>query len=529
MPQIRENSITWVNEDFYGGFAPNFQSSVSLTDLRKLGSGFAFAKNFNPFHIPGMAYPGIEPSGISGTSSSLPNAAQVSGVAGFGLNVAWTIGGAKLQQMTAISSAPILSSTAPYPFTLVAAGVHSGDTSFVGQDTAIYKVGTATRMFFSYVDNVDWDVGMVTLGTPDTVDVDYMTTDVGSGGPIDKLGTVAADLTNGVGKEHPLFVSRDGFLYIGSGKHLHKFDGITSTFHSQVLKLPEGMEIKGITEDEFNLIIFADSDNDTGRRSLSVAYYWGPDRGVNFDKDVDLQDDRVSAPFLLGGTAGCFTNNRSGINTLRLYNGNTGEFDRMGEFRGTLPTVGGVEIQDNLVKWNSSGKIFAYGKYKKTFPAAMHHFGTVGNTSGFLRSFAAGRLLASGGTGTDTGLVGFDNFASSADFVGMAAFPKFPTGMIGRLISVDITFAKIVSGNRALELQMFTNNTQVFLESAIKVITVNNRTRSYRRDKNDAKLPHFTSLAPRFIWSSGDGSSDAPGIESIKASFEPIRNKSSYA
>ena len=527
MPQITQNRIVWSGQDLYGGFAPNTLASSPTADIRKIGAGYSFGKNYDPFRIPGMAYPGQTPTALTGVSASAPNALQIAGVTGGGLINAYTVGGAELNRTTTLFGVPGLGSAAPFPFTIVGAGVHSGHTVFTAAngDIKIYKVGTVTKVFFSYTDTTDWDVGIVTPGSPDVVDVDFMS-DV----PATPLGTVAADLTNGTGKNHPLFVSQDGFMYIGSGRHVHRFDGQTGangTFISQFGTLPEGYNVKGFAEDGFFLFVFADRDAGAGVRSTASVFLWGADRGVNFDKLIPLNEDVVAAPFPYKGTVGCFTDNRQGTKVLRLFNGET--FDLTAEFPGALPSIGGVEIQDDLIKWNSDGKIWGYGSYLGQFPVGLHQLASVGSSSGgFLKAFFGALLFSGGAVGANTGMVTFSDYADDAQYAGLAAFPKFPAGQQGRIKQVDVAFARTATGGRAIAFQLFLNDTQVTLADSIEEVTVGDRLRSYRYDSNDAKFPHFTSIAPFFSWSLGSGATDAPGVESVVAHYEPVRNKTSY-
>lgn len=523
--RVLEDRIVIGPEDFIAGFVP-IPSNNSNRVFGKSGNGASFMRDFDPFRLPGIAYPGRSPSTVTGATSATPSAVLVDAAQDLaGAVNAYLIGGDYLHRCDVTSNT--LATTGGFPYQLSAIAAHSTHTTrslALGQ-AVIYDVAGTRRLFYSYNDNTDWDVGTYDLSSapPTGIDDDFMSTV-----PATPLGTTAADLTEGAGLPHPMLVSQqDALLYIGSSRFVHTYDGATGangTFNRRAMSLPVGYEVKGFAEEGFDLIVFGDTSARTGRRGIATAFFYGLDRSALPYKKISLEDDEVSAPMNYGGTVICFTRNRSdGRSALRILAG--GKFEAKAYWSGSLPVNGGVEIQNNLILWQSGGLVYGYGLRDSEFPLGFFQFSRgTGTTAGLLRSFIVGDLYISSGAGTSGGLERFVNYAASANFQSMTAYPNFPKSKRGRITEVRVTFFSIASGGRSLEISVVTNGgqTTTTIATAITSVTTANMIRRYIRDTSNAAFPVFSDLRIHLVWESGSGATDAPGTVKVEVFFEPV-------
>jgi hypothetical protein len=509
--RIEPDKIVWDREDFMAGLVPDFTNGVCFG-----AKGAAYMESFNPlsWSPPGIAYPGFLATSLSGvTAGPVPDAVLVdAAVDDTGTN-GYALGGNKLHQIT--TGFTVLNTAGSWPHTIAGAGVHAAHNTFTGVLGSVvqYNVSGLPRTFYSYGDNIDWDVGTVTPGG--TFDDDFMTSV-----PTTPLGTTAADLTDGQGKPHPLYPAADGILYEGSGRFVHSYDGPNNTFYSRVLDLPIGYDITGFAEDGTDLVSFGTTGRGTAKRATARAFWWSADRPASYYKEVKLDDNDVSCPFNYNGTMGCFTRNRSNKSVLRLWDG-TGFVPKF-YWTGSLPTVGGAEIWNNMVLWNSDGKMYGWGSFKGEYPeGAFQLMSGSGTTSGFLKNLTGTTLYASSGTGTNGGLQSFGNFGTGL-WTGLTAIPEFGLGKRGRIRSVQGTFTAASSGGRSLSLYLTAEGGVAKLIQTITSITAANTTLRWDPENFTDNLEQFNLLRPELIIGAGSGSSDAIPLEKIEVFYEPI-------
>src|SRR5205823_175121 len=109
----------------------------------------------------------------------------------------------------------------------------------------------------------------------------------------------------------------------------------------------------------------------------------------------------------------------------------------------------------------------------------------------------SGNLYMSSGTTTSGGLQNFSsNYASTSYWQGLTAYPEFgvvhrssrtyhpPTGKVGRLKEIRITFAGTASGGRSLDLNFVSNagNTTTTIFSSVTSVTTADLVRKYTYD-----------------------------------------------
>lgn len=359
-------------------------------------------------------------------------------------------------------------------------------------------------------------------GTATPFQDDYMSRFV-----TNKLGTVAADLTNGADMGHPIFFSRhDENHYIASGKHVHKFDPTTNTFTSQALTLPEGFIIKGFVETQYDLIVFADKRLNglvPALKSEAYAFFWSEDRPTTYYKSVNLNDDFVGGSFSKEGLVGCFTGFNDGVGNLQLLDG--GSFRKIAQFEGSdsadLPSESGVDVQDNIIMWNAGGIIWAYGRYRNKLQAGVHPISQYGDESGFLKVLSGSNIYVSGGD-LAFGAAKLNQFNTNTKVTLLSATPRFKWGFVGSITGVQVRYFNSVSGG--LEVDAYLNVDETSHKFIDTQSDTSDRVYSYTNKTDGSKFPTFTEIAPRIDWPSvaGDGSATiSPGIVDITVFYEP--------
>ena len=143
MPQIIKNKIIFDAKDFLYGVDP--QSGVGFP---KVFGGLDIATNFDPFRILGCAAPGFlgaDVTNVAEVTTALRSGARASDGKGY------AVGGALLHQITAVSGA-ISNGGATWPHTITGTGT-------VAYDVIEYHVSGVKKIFYSWRDNTDGDVG----------------------------------------------------------------------------------------------------------------------------------------------------------------------------------------------------------------------------------------------------------------------------------------------------------------------------------------------------------------------------------
>lgn len=410
MPQITQNEnggvIRWDEQDWQAGLIPQF--GVGTTTATNV-SGFASATGIDPFRRPGYAYPGVNPN--DSTNVSVVDAVIKNGAlyGGGSTGLAYLIsGGTKLHQFTT-STATLtndIGSGGNWPHTITPHG-HSGA---IGSDVAVYHQGTTPYLFYSWYDGTDWDVGRYDLSS--TFDDDYMST-VPTTPLADNWGGVDTNdyLTQGQGIPHPMIVGDDNILYIGNGKDLASLNN--TTFNGSALDLPNGYVITSFAKLPNFLVIFAylKTGANSSYKSSSTAFFWNY-VDSSFSYAYPLKGNYVNGGFNYKSTVGCFVTGQTSYigsskdSKLLLWDGSV--FKTVFNFTDDIPGHGGVEAFDDVIMWNSSGKIYEYGS---------PHIGLVAGTpaniisvldgttaEGMLKNFSSSRNMASAGTTTSGGL-----------------------------------------------------------------------------------------------------------------------------
>jgi len=398
MPKVYKDKIVFDKDDWLACLAPDYSSSR----ISKMGNGLAFVRSFDPYRNCGYASPGYNPTDL--TNVSVIDAVQIKGVVNGAY--AYTIGGTKIHQIT-ISSNTITTPTT-FPYTII----HNAHTAISGQDLCIYYTnidGTRTKMlFYAFNDATDGDVGTYDFTT--IFDPDWMST----------IPANAAVLIKTTPKR--LIVGHDDILYISDGNIVKCLDGATGdngTFNAAVLTLPKDYIITGFAKIEpRSLAIFAykDQADSSFNRGVVTVFFWNY-LDADIYKSVDINDNYVNAAFEYQGTIGCFTQgNYMGTNLartsrLQLYDGTV--FKPICDFKANIPVVGGVEVNNNMIRWvanvgDTSSEVYSFSNpffNDKSIPTGMNQIAEgAGTSAGLLLSISSTTTLMSSGATTSGGL-----------------------------------------------------------------------------------------------------------------------------
>jgi hypothetical protein len=515
MPKISTNkdggSIVYDQDDWLSGA----DTTSAGSDYGKMGGNPLMAQ-VDPLRKYAYVSPFFNPTNVT-------NVAQVTSFLRNGVvsgDNAYIISNGALVQKLGSLAAGTISTTAPFPHTIV----HGAHTNVSGNDAVIYYSSTTQRVFYSFSDDTDWDVGIYNV-VADTFDDDFMST-------IPASPLAAPYLTGGKGYPHPLVVGDDDVLYIGDRNFVHAYDGATNTFFPAVLTLPQGYVVSCfVTTQDINLAIgtylVTSQGSSTFNRGKAKVWIWNY-LALDPDYSRDLRDNYVSELIQWAGTIAAFSSGRktlsdAGTNKLQVLNGT--EFEVVKTWStGGLPIRGGVDTVGNDLYWNASGVIYSYTKRPDTGNYILNYlYGNGVGTSGMLRFFTSlFNIHSSSGTTTDGGLQYFvSNYAPAGSLQPQVAVPPFNTLQRGRLKSVTICFATAVSGGRSFRL-----NTALDRDAQITLAdltTVTNTRKIVIKNRDDGSpLGDFSTLQPQLVWQDGLGATACPVVEYIRYDYENI-------
>lgn len=243
-----------------------------------------------------------------------------------------------------------------------------------------------------------------------------------------------------------------------------------------------------------------------------------------------LDDNYVTEAFSYKGTVGCFTQGRANdpsvstkINKIQLFNGNI--FEPVQSFIGNPPIRGGVEVLGEAIYFNSDGVVLCYGSPLFGVKSGLNILGEgFGTTSGMLSSFTGSTQYFSSGATTSGGLQKLStNYFATAQLATPLVEPVFPMGQHGRVVNVKINYANttVSANSRALSVLL---NARTTINTTITsgVTSVTSTSVDFYKNSSGNALPTFEALKLILAWSSGNGTSDAPGISSVEVFFENV-------
>ena len=515
MPQILSDRIIFDVNDWLGGMIAPIATGTGA--IRILGEqGHAFHSNYNPVDsvhdIPGVAASGPGNTDLTNVDSNSPLSIIIDGVVDgtSSVNKAYGLNGSQVEEWNTSSDALTVSG-GTFPHAITPHG-HSSLSTF-GCQLVPYNQSDTRKLFYSWSDGTDWDVG--TFDYTSTFDDDFMST-------VPTTPIAGADLTDGDSVPHPLFrSSQDDLLYMGSLRYVHYYDGLNNTFTSQAFDMGSGWRCIGFQETQYDLVIFAgESTSTTNEVNRCRAFFWDQSRPSSAYKILDIDAYRISAPFRYKGTIGCFGTGPDNSEYIYLYDGN--EFVKVAEYdgAGNLPVNGGVIVNNGLLKFMAGGKIYSWGKYKNLLPPPTnpYHIATLGGTgNGLCKQLFANRVYMSSEAGE---LVKFANFGQGS-VATRTAYPNFPKGMKGKVKQVDVEFAQTTTAAKdTVDIDLQEDLTVVNLVSSFTSATQTKM--KFLRDENGNPFKVLTGLSAILTWNAGAASTDSPAIKRITVWYDPV-------
>ena len=265
-------------------------------------------------------------------------------------------------------------------------------TGFWGEDIILYNVSGTNRIFYSWNDSDDGDVGTGTLAGTPTYDDDYMST-VATGG-VKLQGNVP----------HRMIEGPDRNLWITNGRYVSRYDGSTATFTQAAYDAGPGWITTDVRVWRSLLVI---SSINTGasyllRNSLSrsrVCIWNTTDPGLGTVYEISA--GHISAVFIgPDGSLYAFTSKVGDLGQLRRLEG--GEFLIKKEWQqalyGTIPQPNSVDNYRGLICWVPGDSLSTFVlAYDPVFDALHVPFiafdGTNATTSmGILKNIDANNL-----------------------------------------------------------------------------------------------------------------------------------------
>lgn len=527
MPQITKDKIIFGPEDWLAGLD---QVGELGTSGRISGHGLANEQRIDTLRQPGLLSPGFKPNDAANISSV--TGTILNGVVNSSIAYGITFDG-KVQKMTTLAGAVAINTTSPFPHAIA----HGAHASHVGSDIAVYFAAAVKKVFYSFYDATDWDVGVYDP-VADSFDDDFMST-VPATPLADNWGGVStADyLTGGQGLPHPLCVGDDDVLYIGSGRFLHAYDGqegTNGTFYGAVLTLPVGWVITAMAKrrDKTLAIAAYKTDGTAGSdyyRGEAKVFMWDYRSLDPFDI-YDLHDNYVSELFSWRGTLACFTQGVERLtdnnqNKLKILNGN--DFETLLTYTlGSVPCRGGVEVLDDDLLWNAGTYFYQYGRPLGSKEWSLGSpLGTGSGNPGMCRVFANNKnIIYSTGQGVGAGCVYARNgYNSSAVADSKVAYLEVPPEYRGRLLECTVYFYKPVIVTTGLHFSLTTSLDDTVSAIVFNDVTTTGIIKVARKNFDGSPLGDFVRLQIEALWGAGDASVVCPLVRKIEFRYELIR------
>lgn len=507
MPKVGIDTIIWDHEDWISGLNPQHNTA---NDLRAI-KGLINTTSFDPYRPVGVASAGFLPADVTNVSvvTDYLRNAVVNGTN------AYIIGNnARLYELS-ISGNGSLTNNATFP-----RAITSGS---VGQDIVTYFTGTTRYAFYSYYTATEWNIGRYDFAT--TFTDSFMGTNLG--------GTYHTDNRT---YPHPLTVGDDDIMYIGDRNFVHAYDRAgAGTWTAAVVTLPRDFVITSFAKSDTHLVIFAYKETPISGsnyfQSEAKAFFY-PYAGSKISFFKNLDDNYVSAAFEFGGTVGCFTQGRARdmwagstqakATKLKLYI--DGKFRTVAAFDGAAPIVGGVDVVDTEIFWNSAGTVFSWGERIPGLGNKLNKLAAgAGTTSGLLKTLSTVIRFISSGSTTSGGLQRInDNYAASASVRTLVAKPKVPAGFkaFGKELILHL-YANGTTGQRTLQINLEMDGSGSSSEQVAVGATDNfsNLITHYFSDTSGNPFSDFDYVGLLLSWAAGGGGTAAPRVDHIKLKY----------
>ena len=516
MPKVSTNQsggvIVYDEQDFVNGYAPQGGRDGSA-QVVKIGPGFAYANNFDPYRDYGFCRPG--PLAQSPTNSNLVTGTIVSSATKTS-NIMYLLSADGKFFEFNYTGIFALTSSVTFPYTIA----HGAHTTFVGQDVIIYKHNVTSvptfSAFYSFYDNTDWDVGRFDMSA--TFNDDFMST-------VPASPLASPYLVEGQGVPHPMCIGADDVLYIGSGRYVHGYDGSVGadgTFYSALVKLPVGFIVTSLLKSSDYLLIGGVYTGSGGTSEIyngqAYVYPWN-----YLDQDVsavyDCEDPYLCSMFMFKGSPAILTKGSvSSRGSLRIKTLSGDRFSTVAELPSfSTPVNRGVDIVNDRAYINAGGQIFTVGNPMKQDDYSVNSIATCGaiTSSGFIKNsiytgLTNAQFSASGGAN----LSRFSTIsATSYTFLGTNVEPNFNNLQQGRITQIVVYYKEARINARGVRIDIYVNGNSTSHLIVDNITAVSDPPiKKYHTTYNGSPLPTFKDLS---LSIGADGTADGTSVISV--------------
>lgn len=427
----------------------------------------------NPIALPGLLMPAVD------TFTTLTNASETGNV--IQRFVAYddaTPNYYAIENATKLHEIVISSDTMTTSFHTISA--HGGHSSVVGEDVEFYQVNGSTRLFYSWNDNTDGDVGTYIIGG--AFDDDFLSTTPVSAAALGKF-------------PHPLLRAPNNFLYIADGPSIHKFggtssDGANGTFYPTAIDMTKGYVIQDwVHAQSYAWIAGVQSVGGTigstlMRRRCSV-FVWnyisilaGNQTGFSAVIPVDGESS-IDNIFLFQGVPHIFTRGADNKVRLRYWNGQEFAVRREMDINARPANRGAIDIYKNLLLWQTvDGRWMAFGSIGVGYPEGLFVLAKEGTVGGAIVGGASGYYYGSMYDSTYTvKKMNFPTDSSSSNaYSGTITVDNYRSGVyqlpgLSEIVGMNIYWPPFSGGaDSDMTINLYVNQAQ----SATKSFSVNN-------------------------------------------------------
>lgn len=375
--------------DWKGGLYQSYYEDRPHTALFMARDQYAQGY-INPLALPGLLMP------ASDTFTALTNATEAGNVLQRFVayddatpNYYAIENGTKLHEIT------ISSDTMTASFHTISA--HGGHTTVVGEDVAFYQVNGSTRLFYSWNDNTDGDVGTYIIGG--AFDDDFLSTTPVSAAALGKF-------------PHPLLNAPNNFLYIADGPSIHKFggaaaDGANGTFYPTAIDMTKGYVIQDWVHSQgYAWIAGVKSVGGTigttvMRRTCSV-FVWNyvsilAGNQTGFSSVIPVEgESSIDNIFVFQGLPHIFTRGADNKVRLRAWNGQEFAVRKEMDINARPANRGAIDTYKNLLMWQTiDGRWMAFGSIGTGYPEGLFVLAKEGTVGGAIVGTASGYYYGS--------------------------------------------------------------------------------------------------------------------------------------
>jgi hypothetical protein len=455
MPILEEPKIVikGLTEGLYPEYYLTTVSFLVDTATEMTDNQYPFSNNFDPISEPGTMRPAVDY--IELTNNSVVGNKIVKFILDARVATAYLYAledGPKLHKIN--TSTKTIQNSGGFPHTIAGTGVF-------GEDLAIYTVNGQFRLFYAYRSTTPdkSDIGIFDFST--TFDDDFMST-VPSG---------ATTLDN----DYPvrLFNGDNGFLYIGNGNVVHKFDGTTAAgsggkLTQVALDLPAGFVIKAGLSHLSHLWLGADSSFGNDVKVFIWNYQSIQSGNLNGLESIKIEGaEEIFNMYLYNNRPRIWVRDLDGSLSLREYTGS--DFEIIQRLKNVSdPVVGGNALYKGMMIWNgNNGLTFAIGNLSGKRPNSFHQFAQLGNGALFVYG---GIIYTSSGSNMYYYTFSSGNIKASSFYTKVYELPKN-----SEIVGINFWWKKFTGGTdlaNALTIDILTNN-MLSTDSSRKTIGFN--------------------------------------------------------